>query len=99
MISNTTGRLFFIHSNAFLQNKWFFPHVLDFTLIYASFSYLNRCPFWPYFDGFFFFFFKCSLTFRAYALQFELNKAGYTNLANFCDDYHFLYITDCHKSG
>ena len=26
-------------------------------------------------------FFKCSLNFRAHALQFELNKVGYTNFA------------------
>ena len=28
-------------------------------------------------------FFKCSLNFRAHALQFELNNVGYTNFAKF----------------
>ena len=28
-------------------------------------------------------FFKCLLNFRAHALQFELNKVGYTNFAKF----------------
>ena len=83
MISNTTGRLFIIHSNAFLQKKCVFPHVRNFTLIYGPFSCLIDVLFGPILMENYVRFFKCSLNFRAHALQFELNKVGYTNFAKF----------------
>ena len=83
MISNTTGRLFIIHSNAFLQKKCVFPHVRNFTLIYGPYSCLIDVLFGPILMENFVRFFKCSLNFRAHALQFELNKVGYTSFAKF----------------
>ena len=83
MISNTTGRLFIIHSNALLQKKCAFPHVRNFTLIYGPYSCLIDVLFGPILMESFVSFFKCSLNFRAHALPFELNKVGYTNFAKF----------------
>ena len=83
MISNTTGRLLKIHINAFLQKKYVFPCVGDFTLIYGPYRCLEDGLFWPYFDEQFCLFFKCSLNFQAHALQFKLNKVGYTDFAEF----------------
>ena len=83
MIFNTTGRLFIIYSNAFLQKKCVFPHVRNFTLIYGPFSCLIDVLFGPILMENYVRFFKCSLNFRAHALQFELNKVEYTNFAKF----------------
>ena len=83
MISNTTGRLFIIHSNAFLQKQKFLPHVRNFTLIYGPYSCLIDGPFGPILMENFVCFFKCSLNFQAHALQFELNNVGYTNFVKF----------------
>mgnify|MGYP006906348230 CR=1 FL=1 len=83
MIFNTTGRLFIIYSNAFLQKKCVFPHVRNFTLIYGPFSCLIYVLFGPILMENYVRFFKCSLNFRAHALQFELNKVEYTNFAKF----------------
>ena len=83
MIFNTTARLFIIYSNAFLQKKCVFPHVRNFTLIYGPFSCLIYGLFGPILMENYVRFFKCSLNFKAYALQFELNKVEYTNFAKF----------------
>ena len=79
MISNTTGRLFIIHSNAFLQKKCVFPHVRNFTLIYGPYSCLIDVLFGPILMENFVCFFKCSLNFRAHALQSELSKTSISN--------------------
>ena len=83
MISNITGRLFIIHSNAFLQKKCVFPHVRNFTLIYGPFSCLIDVLVGTILIENYVWFFKCSLNFRAHALQIELNKVGYNNFAKF----------------
>ena len=83
MIFNTTGRLFIIYSNAFLQKICVFPHVRNFTLIYGPFSCLIDVLFGPILMENNVRFFKCSLNFRAHALQFKLNKVEYTNFAKF----------------
>ena len=83
MISNTTGRLFIIHSNAFLRKKCVFPHVRKFTLIYGPYSCLIDVLFGPILMKNVIVFFKCLPNFRAHALQFELNKVEYTNFAKF----------------
>ena len=72
-----------IHSNAFIQKKLVFPHVRNFTLIYGPFSCLIDVLFGPILMEKYVRFFKYSLNFRAHALQFELNKVGYTNFAKF----------------
>ena len=79
MISNTTGRLFIIHSNAFLQKQCVFPCVRDFTLIFGPYSCLIDGLFGHILMKNFVGFFKCLLNCQAHALQFELKKVGYTN--------------------
>ena len=76
MISNITGRLFIIHSNAFLQKKSVFPHVRNFTLIYGPFSCLIDVLVGTILI-------ECLLNFRAHALQIKLTKVGYNNFAKF----------------
>ena len=61
----------------------FFPHERSFTLIYGPFSCLKNVLFGPILMENYVRFFKCSLNFRAHALQSELNKVGYTNFAKF----------------
>ena len=61
----------------------FCPHVSSFTLIYGPYSCLIDVLFGPILMENFVRFFKCSLNFRAHALQFELNKDGYTSFAKF----------------
>ena len=65
------------------KQKFVFPHVRNFTLIYGSYSCLIDVLFCPIFMENFVRFFKCSLNFKAHALQFELNNVGYTNFAKF----------------
>ena len=83
MIFNTIERLFIVYSNTFLQKKCVFSSCKEFYIDLWSFQLPNNCPFWPYFYGKFCCFFKCSLNFRAHALQLELNKVGYTNFVKF----------------
>ena len=72
-----------MHSNAFLQKEWVFPHVMNFTLIYGHYSCLIDGLFGPIMMVNFVCFFKCSLIFQTHALQFDLNKVRYTYFAKF----------------
>lgn len=84
VVSNTKGRLIIIPSNVSYKNNVFFPHVRSFTLIYGPYSCLIDVLFDPILMEFFFScFFKCSLNFKAHALQFDFNKVGYTSFAKF----------------
>ena len=78
MISNTTEGLFILYSHIILQ-KMCFPSFKEFYIDLWSFQLPNYCSFRPNFYGKCSHFFKCSLNFKAYALQLELNKVGYTN--------------------
>ena len=55
----------------------------NFTLINGPFSCLIDVLFGPILMENYVGLFKCSLNFRAHALQFELNKVEYTNFAKF----------------
>ena len=79
MIFNTTGGLFIIHSNAFLQKKCVFLYVRNLTLIYGPYSCLIAVLFASILMENFVCFFKCSLNFRAHALQSELSKTSISN--------------------
>ena len=81
MISNTTERLFIVHSNILTKNV--FSPCKEFYIDLWSFQLPNDCPLWPYFYGKFCIFFKCSLNLRVHALQSELNKVKYTNFGKF----------------
>ena len=72
-----------LHSNSFLQKKCVFTHVRNFTLIYGPFSWLIYVLFGPILMGNYVCFFRMLAYFRGHALQFELNKVGYTNFAKF----------------
>ena len=72
--------LFIIHSNAFLQKKCVFPHIWNFTLIFGLYTCLIDGPFLMVI---FSLVFSNALNFQAHALQFKLNKVGYTNFAKF----------------
>ena len=56
----------------------FFSHVRNLTLIYGPFSCLIDVIFGPILMEIYVCFTKCSLNFKAYALQLEPNKVGYT---------------------
>ena len=84
MIFNTTGRLFIIYSNAFLQQqKSVFPHVRNLTLIYGPFSCLVDVLFGPILMENYVCFFKCSLNFIAHALQSEQSITSISNSVKF----------------
>ena len=75
MIYNTPEILFIVYINKFLTTKHvFLPHERNFTLIYGPFSCKINVLFGQIFMDFFLPFFKCSLNFKAHALQSELNK-------------------------
>jgi len=65
------------------KKKCVFPHMRNFTLIYGPFSCLIDVLFGPILMENYVRFFKCSLNFKAHALQFEPNKVEYTNFAKF----------------
>ena len=83
MVSNTTWRLIIIHSNVFLQKKCVFPHVRNLTLIYGPYSCLIDVLFGHILMENYVCFFKCSLNFRAHALQSELSKTSKSNFVKF----------------
>ena len=56
------------------KKKSVFPHVRNLTLIYGPFSCLIDVLFCPILMENYVRFFKCSLNFRAHALQFELKN-------------------------
>ena len=56
---------------------------MNFTLIYGPYRYLVYVLFGPILMENFVCFFKCSLNFKAHALQSELNKVRYTNFVKF----------------
>ena len=66
-----------------LTKNMFFPHVRNFTSIYGPFSCIIIANFSPTFMEKNWIFFKSLLNFRAYALQLELTKVGYTNFVKF----------------
>ena len=57
----------------------FFPHVKNLSLIYGHYRRIIDVFFDPILIENLVCFFKCSLNFRAHALQSELNKDEYTN--------------------
>ena len=57
--------------------------VRNFTLTYDPYSCLIYVLFSLILMETIFYFFKCSLNFRAHALQLELNKVGYSNFVKF----------------
>ena len=83
MISNTIQILFIVYINTFLQKKCVLPHVRNFTLNCGPFQLPNYYPCQHNFYGKFCCLFKCSLNFRAHALQLELKKVLYTNFVQF----------------
>ena len=66
-----------------LTKKCVFPHVRSFTLIYGPYSCLTDVLFGPILIVNFVRFFKCSLNFRAHALQSELSKTSILNFVKF----------------
>ena len=75
--------LLIIYSNTFLQKNVFVSHVRNFTLIYSPYSCLIDVLFGPILMENFVSFFKCSLNFRAHALQSELTKVSISNFVKF----------------